>query len=89
MTSLLIMTRRVPSSWQLCFKIDLGQDKLIDTNNPVCFGNYHASSNVTGPHKWTRTDSSGTTTLTETGSSLTVQKEGVYKAEASVATASP
>jgi hypothetical protein len=42
MTSLLIMTRRVPSSWQLCFKIDLGQDKLIDTNNPVCFGNYHA-----------------------------------------------
>jgi hypothetical protein len=32
---------------------------------------------------------SGTTTLTETGSSLTVQKEGVYKAEASVAKLAP
>jgi gliding motility-associated-like protein len=67
-------------------KIDLGQDKLIATNNPVCFGEtITLSSSLTGPHKWTRTDSSGTTTLPEIGSTLTVQKEGIYKVEVPVA----
>jgi gliding motility-associated-like protein len=67
-------------------KINLGQDKLIATNNPVCFGEtITLSSSLTGPHKWTRTDSSGTTTLPEMCSSLTVQKEGVYKVEVPVA----
>jgi hypothetical protein len=68
-------------------EIDLGQDKLIDTNNPVCFGEtITLSSSLNGRHKWTRTDSSGTTTtLAEIGSSLTVQKEGVYQAEVPVA----
>jgi hypothetical protein len=32
----------LPEAGSFVSKIDLGQDKLIDTNNPVCFGNYHA-----------------------------------------------
>jgi hypothetical protein len=42
-------------------KIDLGQDKLIDTNNPVCLETITLSSNVTGPHKWTRTERNNNT----------------------------
>lgn len=69
-------------------KIDLGQDQLIANNNPVCFGeSVTLSTNLSGLHKWTRTDSSGIQRqLAETGSSLTVQGDGTYNVEANVAT---
>jgi gliding motility-associated-like protein len=69
-------------------KIDLGQDQLIANNNPVCFGeSVTLSTNLSGLHKWTRTDSSGIQRqLAETGSSLAVQDAGTYNVEANVAT---
>jgi hypothetical protein len=63
--------------WQLCFKIDLGQDKLIDTTTLFVFGNYHASSNAQSHGQelilWNK--------YLPKQVLLTVQKEGVYKAE--------
>ena len=67
-------------------KIDLGQDLLLSTNNPVCFGEtITLSTNLPGLHQWTKTDSSGTTTLSETSSSLVIQDAGIYKVKATVA----
>jgi len=67
-------------------KIDLGQDQLIATNNPICFGEtITLSTNLPGLHKWTKTDSGGTITLSEISSSLVIQDAGIYKVEATVA----
>ncbi|UQD57431.1 T9SS type B sorting domain-containing protein [Flavobacterium sp. K5-23] len=67
-------------------KIDLGQDQLIATNNPICFGEaITLNTNLPGLHQWTRTDSNGTTLLPETSSSLVIQEAGVYKVETTVA----
>jgi gliding motility-associated-like protein len=67
-------------------KIDLGQDQLIATNNPICFGGtITLSTNLSGLHQWTKTDSSGTTLLPETSSSLVIQEAGIYKVETTVA----
>jgi gliding motility-associated-like protein len=68
-------------------KIDLGQDQLIATNNPVCFGEtITLNTNLAGLHQWTRTNSAGTTLLPETSSSLVVQEAGIYKVETNAAT---
>jgi gliding motility-associated-like protein len=69
-------------------KIDLGQDRLIATNNPVCFGEtITLDTNLPGNHTWTRTDSAGTLEpLSATSSSLVVQEAGIYKVETDAAT---
>jgi gliding motility-associated-like protein len=66
-------------------KIDLGQDRLIAKNNPICFGEtVTLSTNLPGSHQWTKTDSSGTKIQLETSSSLVIQDAGIYNVEATV-----
>jgi len=63
-------------------KIDLGKDRLLANNNALCFGeSFVLNTGLTGLHKWTKTNSSGTTTLSENSNSLTINQEGLYKAE--------
>ncbi|MDX1830067.1 MAG: choice-of-anchor L domain-containing protein [Lutibacter sp.] len=62
--------------------IDLGEDRLLATNNPLCFNEtleldaFTAGNNVT--YKWFK---NGSEIIGETSSKYTVQNDGVYKVE--------
>jgi gliding motility-associated-like protein len=67
-------------------KIDFGIDRLLTTNNPVCFGdNLTLDSGLTGSANTFKWFKDGTTTVISTSSTYTVTDLGTYNVEASIA----
>lgn len=67
-------------------KIDLGQDRLVSTKNPICFGDSYTIDvgSTGGSYKWFK-DGSSTAILGENNPTLIVTSAGTYNVEATLA----
>ena len=66
-------------------KIDLGQDRLLSTNNPICFGESYIIDTklpATYSYKWYKNNAE---IIGETSPSLSVSDTGIYKVEVTLA----
>lgn len=68
-------------------KIDLGSDRLLATNNPVCFGESYTIdtglTDATNTYKWFK-DGSAIAILGATSSTYNATEAGTYKVEATI-----